>query len=64
MQAVPSKNDLAAQGVQAWGVPPVVSRTVTDEPLSKRFQQAAAESALMGSSAGDARHGHGLAYPR
>lgn len=42
----------------------MVSRTVTDERLSKRFQQAAAERALMGSSAGDARHGHGLAYPR
>lgn len=40
----------------------MVSRTVTDERLSKRFLQAAAESGLM--YAGDARHGHGLAYPR
>lgn len=41
----------------------MVWRTVNDE-LSKRLLQAAAESGLKGSSAGDAQHGHGLAYPR
>ena len=35
----------------------LLSRAVNDERLSKRFLQAAAESVLMGSSAGDARQG-------
>ena len=35
----------------------VLSRAVNDERLSKRFLQAAAESVLMGSSAGDAQQG-------
>ncbi|GLS22977.1 TetR family transcriptional regulator [Labrys miyagiensis] len=35
----------------------VLSRAVNDEQLSKRFLQAAAESILTGSSAGDAQHG-------
>src|SRR5215204_6954896 len=35
----------------------VLSRAVNDERLSKRFLQAAAESALTGSSAGDAQQG-------
>jgi TetR/AcrR family transcriptional repressor of nem operon len=35
----------------------LLSRAVNDERLSKRFLQAAAESVLMGSSAGDAQHG-------
>jgi len=35
----------------------VLSRAVNDERLSKRFLQAAAESVLMGSSAGDSQQG-------
>jgi TetR/AcrR family transcriptional regulator, transcriptional repressor for nem operon len=35
----------------------LLSRAVNDERLSKRFLQAAAESVLMGSSAGDAQQG-------
>jgi TetR/AcrR family transcriptional repressor of nem operon len=35
----------------------LLSRAVNNELLSKRFLQAAAESVLMGSSAGDAQHG-------
>ena len=35
----------------------LLSRVVNDERLSKRFLQAAAESVLMGSSAGDAQQG-------
>jgi hypothetical protein len=67
LQAVRIQARPGGAGVQAGDGerhPPVVWRTVNDERLSKRFLQAAAESGLMGSSAGDARHGHGLAYPR
>src|SRR5688500_15082179 len=42
----------------------VLSRAVNDEQLSKQFLQAAAESVLMGSSAGDARHPSGLGKVR
>jgi TetR/AcrR family transcriptional repressor of nem operon len=35
----------------------LLSRAVNDERLSKRFLQAAAESVLMGSSAGDGPEG-------
>jgi TetR/AcrR family transcriptional repressor of nem operon len=35
----------------------LLSRAINDERLSKRFLEAAAESVLMGSSAGDAQQG-------
>jgi hypothetical protein len=58
LQAGASKNDLAEQASRR------AMENSASERLSKRFLQAAAGSGLMGSSAGDARQGHGLAYPR
>lgn len=54
LQAVRIQARSGGAGVQAGDKEPVVSRTVTDERMSKRFPQAAAESMLMGPSAGDA----------
>ena len=51
----PSRKAMAILATMIGAV--VLARAVNDERLSKQFLQAAAESVLMGSSAGDAQQG-------